>query len=108
MSSVSPELRKNRADDKSISIGLVANMDGHRGDVVCLAFGEQDGILVSGARDNDMKVGNTNNDRGSAPAGLAGLGLIRVGDAGGGGVGGGGRGAGLVQESHCSLLSCPQ
>jgi len=48
-----------RADDKSIKVGLQANMDGHRGDVVSLIFDDEGDILMSGARDNDIKVWDT-------------------------------------------------
>jgi len=47
---------EKRADDKSIVVGLLANLDGHNGDVCTLTWTDDGQQIVSGARDNTIKV----------------------------------------------------
>lgn len=56
MHSLDPKVIRKRDDDGSIACGLMANLDGHRGDVVTLTANESGKILLSGARDNTIKV----------------------------------------------------
>lgn len=54
-----PESRAKREDDSSIKVHLLGSFDGHRGDVVSLAFNQDATMLFSGARDNEIKIWNT-------------------------------------------------
>lgn len=54
--SLVPEMRAQRADDSGIKCGLMNNMDGHRGDVVALTWLSNGFTLMSGARDNSVKL----------------------------------------------------
>ena len=59
MSSLYPSVIGRRDDDGSITCNLMANLDGHRGDVVTLSVISDGQILFSGARDNTIKVWDT-------------------------------------------------
>ena len=52
------EARERRRDDTGITCQLINNLEGHRGDVVSIAWSETGATLVSGARDNSIKVWN--------------------------------------------------
>lgn len=53
------EWRAKRADDSRIVCSLLANLDGHRGDILSLSWGDGGSRLYSGARDNSVKAWNT-------------------------------------------------
>ena len=50
------EARERRRDDSGITCGLINNLEGHRGDVVSIEWSETGATLVSGARDNTIKI----------------------------------------------------
>jgi WD40 repeat protein len=50
------EALARRADDSGVTLQLVQNLEGHRGDVVSVAWSETGNTLVSGARDNTIKI----------------------------------------------------
>ena len=50
------ELRERRKEDVGITCILLHNMEGHRGDVVSLAWSASGATIFSGARDNTIKV----------------------------------------------------
>lgn len=52
------EALQRRRDDTGVVLHLVNNLEGHRGDVVSIAWSETGMTLVSGARDNTIKVWN--------------------------------------------------
>ena len=52
------EARERRRDDSGITCGLINNLEGHRGDVVSIEWSETGVTLVSGARDNTIKIWN--------------------------------------------------
>lgn len=56
LSSIAPENRSNRIRDPSIKCQLMAQMDGHRGDVCTLTWSDGGRSLLSGARDNSIKL----------------------------------------------------
>ena len=45
-----------RVDDRGENVQLKCSMDGHRGDVCALSFFNNGDNLISGARDNTMKI----------------------------------------------------
>jgi len=56
MSSIAPEVRDERKRDPSIKCQLMNSMDGHRGDVCTLTWSNGGRSLLSGARDNTIKL----------------------------------------------------
>eukprot|EP01132_Coremiostelium_polycephalum_P011229 gene11229-13756_t len=56
VSTLQRDWRSKREDDSSIKINLSQSFDGHRGDVISLAFNRDGSLLFSGARDNEIKV----------------------------------------------------
>lgn len=61
--SLAPSVLARRDDDGSIKCGLLANMDGHRGDVVTLTCMKDGRMCATGARDNTIKLWDTVLDR---------------------------------------------
>lgn len=57
-SSLAEEFRAKRKDDSGVTCQLIANIDGHRGDVTTLTWSPDGATIFSGARDNTMKVWN--------------------------------------------------
>ena len=55
-SSLNPKLRAKRVDDRGETVQLKCSMDGHRGDVCALSFFNNGDNVLSGARDNTMKI----------------------------------------------------
>jgi len=56
VASLHASTRQQREDNKAIRVHLHMNIDAHRGDVTCLRFSAQGDILLSGARDNEIRV----------------------------------------------------
>lgn len=56
ISTLFPSVIRKRDDDGSITCNLIANLDGHRGDVVTLTCSSNGRMLFSGARDNTIKI----------------------------------------------------
>ena len=56
VSSLAPSRRSSRDDDRGENAQLRASMDGHRGDVCTLTFFNKGNNIMSGARDNSMKI----------------------------------------------------
>ena len=57
MSSIAPgPEREKRKHDPSIKCNLISSMDGHRGDVCTLTWSDGGRSLLSGARDNSIKL----------------------------------------------------
>ncbi|KAA0154886.1 hypothetical protein FNF29_02027 [Cafeteria roenbergensis] len=56
ISTLAPEWRARRADDRGIQCQLMGNLDGHRGDVVTLTWRPDGTGLFSGARDNTWRM----------------------------------------------------
>ena len=55
-STLNPAVRAKRVDDRGENVQLKCSMDGHRGDVCALSFFNNGDNLISGARDNTMKI----------------------------------------------------
>lgn len=50
------EALARRSDDTGVTLSLLHNLEGHRGDVVSVEWSETGKTLVSGARDNTIKI----------------------------------------------------
>jgi WD40 repeat protein len=60
---LSAENRSKRLEDASFKVNQLFRIDGHRGDIVSLAFSKLGDVLYSGARDNEIKVWNISSAR---------------------------------------------
>jgi len=58
ISTLAPEWRARRAEDRGLKCELAGNLDGHRGDVVTLTWRSDGSGLFSGARDNTWRMWN--------------------------------------------------
>jgi WD40 repeat protein len=58
ISTLAPEWRSRRQEDRGIKCPFLGNLDGHRGDVVALTWRPDGGVVYSGARDNTWRVWN--------------------------------------------------
>ena len=56
LESISPDLRAERTRDQSIKCNILSSLDGHRGDVCTLTWSDGGRSLLSGARDNSIKL----------------------------------------------------
>jgi WD40 repeat protein len=54
--SITADGRERRVDDSSIKVGLLQNLEGHRGDVTSLCWAKSGEVILSGARDNAIHI----------------------------------------------------